>query len=50
MSELRIGRRAPGFSLECVDGNGGNRRPVTLDDYQDGWVALLFYPKDFSMI
>ena len=50
MAELRIGRRAPSFSLEMVDGSGANRTTVSLDDYLDGWLILLFYPRDFSMI
>ena len=50
MAEVRIGRRAPDFSLESIDGTGDSRKPVRLDDYLDGWLVLLFYPRDFSMI
>lgn len=50
MADLRIGRRAPSFSIEAVDGNGANRRTVSLEDFLDGWLVLLFYPRDFSMI
>ncbi len=50
MAEFRIGRRAPSFTLETVDGSGVNKSTVSLDDYLDGWLILLFYPRDFSMI
>lgn len=48
--ELRVGTRAPGFSMSAVSGPGTERREVTLDDYLDGWLMLLFYPRDFSLI
>ncbi len=48
MAQHRIGRRAPSFSLESVDGAGRARSQVSL--YLDGWLVLLFYPRDFSMI
>ncbi len=50
MAEFRIGKRAPNFSLEATDGSGTRRTRVSLDDYLDGWLVLLFYPRDFSMI
>jgi len=50
MAEFRIGRRAPAFSLESVDGTGSNQTTVTLDDYLDRWLMIMFYPRDFSMI
>jgi hypothetical protein len=50
MAEFKIGRRSPDFSLESINGSGGSRKQVSLDDYIDGWLVLLFYPKDFSMI
>ena len=50
MSGIRVGRRAPHFALDCVDGSGANVDRVSLDDYLDRWLLLLFYPRDFSMI
>lgn len=50
MAECIIGRRAPSFSLAAVNGTGGNQATVTLDDYQDRWLMVMFYPRDFSMI
>jgi len=48
--ETKVGTRAPGFSLAAVSGSGTERRQVTLDDYLDRWLVLLFYPRDFSLI
>lgn len=45
-----VGTRAPDFSLSCTDGPGSERREVSLDDYLDRWLVLLFYPRDFSLI
>jgi peroxiredoxin Q/BCP len=42
MAELKIGDRAPTFSLP-----GGDGRTVSLDELRkDRWVVLYFYPKD----
>jgi peroxiredoxin len=45
-----VGTRAPSFSLLCTDGPRSERRRVTLDDYLDRWLLLLFYSRDFSLI
>ena len=45
-----VGTRAPPFSLPCTEGPGSERRQVSLDDYIDRWLVLLFYPRDFSLI
>lgn len=45
-----VGTRAPSFSLLCTDGPGSGRRQVSLDDYLDRWLMLLFYSRDFSLI
>jgi alkyl hydroperoxide reductase subunit AhpC len=45
-----VGTRAPNFSLVCTDGPGTERRQVSLDDYLDRWLMLLFYPRDFSLV
>jgi alkyl hydroperoxide reductase subunit AhpC len=44
-----VGTRAPTFSLLCTEGPGSGRR-VSLDDYLDRWLMLLFYPRDFSLV
>jgi peroxiredoxin len=45
-----VGTRAPDFSLVCTEGNGLGRRQVSLNDYLDRWLVLLFYPRDFSLL
>jgi peroxiredoxin len=45
-----VGTRAPGWSLPCTDGPGYQPRQVSLDDYADRWLILLFYPRDFSLL
>ena len=41
MSELKVGQKAPSFSLEDHDGS-----IVSLKDLNDKWVVLYFYPRD----
>jgi hypothetical protein len=45
-----VGTRAPDFSLVCVDGSAAAPRQVSLDDYLERWLVLLFYPRDFSLV
>jgi peroxiredoxin len=45
-----VGSRAPQFSLPCTSGQESARRLVGLADYQDRWLMLLFYPRDFSLV
>lgn len=45
-----VGKRAPDFSLACTQGPVSERRQATLADYQDRWLVLLFYPRDFSLV
>jgi peroxiredoxin len=45
-----VGSRAPDFSLPCTEGPGSPRRQVSLDDYADRWLILLFYSRDFSLL
>lgn len=40
----RIGMKAPDFTLESTMGK------ISLNDYKDKWVLLLFYPLDFTAI
>ena len=50
MRNALVGKRAPNFSLMCTDGSPSGRRQVSLDDFLDRWLMLLFYPRDFSLI
>src|SRR5262245_63569713 len=45
-----VGARAPDFSLPITMGPGSERRLASLVDYQDRWLMLLFYPRDFSLV
>ena len=44
-----VGKRAPRFELPCTRGLGLLGR-VTLADYRDRWLMLVFYPRDFSLV
>ena len=50
MRSAMVGTRAPNFSLLCTEGPGSERRRVSLDDYLDRWLMLLFYSRDFSLV
>jgi alkyl hydroperoxide reductase subunit AhpC/tRNA A-37 threonylcarbamoyl transferase component Bud32 len=45
-----VGKRAPDFDLLCTQGSDATRRRVTLGDYRDRWLILVFYPRDFSLV
>jgi peroxiredoxin len=45
-----VGNRAPDFSLPCTAGPGSLPRQVSLDDYAERWLILLFYSRDFSLL
>jgi peroxiredoxin len=50
MRTAMVGTRAPNFSLLCTEGARGAPRQVSLDDYLDRWLLLLFYSRDFSLV
>ena len=50
MRSAMVGTRAPTFSLLCTEGARSGRKRISLDDYLDRWLLLLFYPRDFSLI
>jgi NADH-dependent peroxiredoxin subunit C len=45
---LEIGKPAPKFTTEVL--HGGEIKKVSLDDFKGKWVALVFYPADFTFI
>ena len=45
-----VGTRAPNFSLLCTEGSGAGPRQISLDDYVDRWLLLIFYSRDFSLV
>lgn len=44
-----VGGRAPNFSLLSTQG-ASEPRQVSLDDYLDRWLMLIFYSRDFSLV
>jgi eukaryotic-like serine/threonine-protein kinase len=50
MRSAMVGTRAPNFSLLCTEAPRSGQRRVSLDDYLDRWLLLLFYSRDFSLI
>lgn len=50
MKTALVGSRAPDFNLPATQGPETEHRQLTLADYQDRWLMLIFYPRDFSMI
>ena len=42
-----VGTRAPDFALPCTAWPDAAERQVSLADYRDRWLVLLFYPRDF---
>jgi alkyl hydroperoxide reductase subunit AhpC/tRNA A-37 threonylcarbamoyl transferase component Bud32 len=49
-SAVAVSKRAPDFDLLCTQGLESTRRRVTLADYRDHWLILVFYPRDFSLV
>src|SRR5438093_891782 len=47
---LLVSRRAPDFDIELTRGNADSRQRVSLADFQDRWLILLFYPHDFTLV
>jgi alkyl hydroperoxide reductase subunit AhpC/predicted Ser/Thr protein kinase len=45
-----VGTRAPDFALSCTAWPDFETYQVSLDDYRDRWLILLFYPRDFSLV
>jgi peroxiredoxin (alkyl hydroperoxide reductase subunit C) len=45
---IRVGQKAPDFTAPAyIDGRFGS---VTLSEYLGKWVALCFYPGDFTFV
>jgi alkyl hydroperoxide reductase subunit AhpC len=47
---VMVGSRAPNFSLFCTQGRPSEQKRVSLDDYLDRWLMLIFYSRDFSLV
>lgn len=46
----RVGYPAPDFELPCADMRDEQRRSIKLGDHAGRWLALMFYPRDFSFV
>ncbi len=47
---INVGQKSPEFRLECVDSQADASWWVTLDHYAGRWLAVIFYPRDFSFV
>ncbi len=45
-----VGRPAPDFELHCTNIKQLQPHAVRLSDFRGRWLALLFYPHDFSFV
>ncbi|WP_129596605.1 peroxiredoxin [Anaerophilus nitritogenes] len=50
MPQRMIGKAAPHFEMNIVDGAGENFGKVSLDDYKGKWLVMFFYPLDFTFV
>jgi len=48
MTPIQVGQPAPDFQLQALVGN--EIKTVKLSDYRGKWVALIFYPLDFTAV
>lgn len=49
-SMARVGQTAPEFCLACTRGAAGEPASVQRTDYLGRWLAIMFYPRDFSFV
>jgi alkyl hydroperoxide reductase subunit AhpC len=45
-----VGSLAPDFDLPCTPRPGTDRPRARLADFRGRWLALVFYPRDFSLV
>jgi alkyl hydroperoxide reductase subunit AhpC/predicted Ser/Thr protein kinase len=45
-----VGSLAPGFDLPCTARPDTQGRRAALADFRGRWLALVFYPRDFSLV
>lgn len=46
----KVGQKAPEFVMSTTQNLDALNHVVRLDDYQDKWLVLFFYPLDFTFI
>lgn len=47
---MQVGSLAPDFDLVCVTDPGGSIERVQLGGFRGRWLALVFYPRDLSLV
>ncbi len=47
---LLVGQPAPPFDLPCTNPYGHGRGRARTSDYRGRWLALVFYPRDFTFV
>ena len=50
MSSTMVRRAMPEFKMEAYDSQTGHYTTVSSEDYKDKWVAICFYPADFTFV
>jgi len=45
-----VGRQVPVFDMPCTNPYGTSRGRARSSDYRGRWLALLFYPRDFTFV
>lgn len=48
--ERIVGQPAPYFKMNAVKGDGSDFVEVSSEDYKGKWLALFFYPLDFTFV
>lgn len=47
--ERLVGKKAPIFDINTAVGDGSKFLRVSLDDFKGNWLALFFYPLNFTL-
>jgi peroxiredoxin (alkyl hydroperoxide reductase subunit C) len=50
MSSTMVRREMPEFKMEAYDSQTGHYTTVSSEDYKGKWVAICFYPADFTFV
>jgi alkyl hydroperoxide reductase subunit AhpC len=50
LTHTLVGSLAPDFDLPCTPRPGTGLRRARLADFRGRWLALVFYPRDFSLV
>lgn len=50
MTERLVGKSAPNFQMDTVNGDGLKFTKVSLENYRGKWLVMFFYPLDFTTV